>query len=187
MFDIGAFGAGALNYFGAREANKTNKKIAREQMRFQDASNKERMAFEERMSNTAYQRTMQDMREAGLNPILAFNQGGASTPAGASSGGASTSVGNEFSGAVSSAMDAKRALAEIKNLEAQNENLKEMNQQIRSQTSLNNANSAVAYKNADILDVKLPGLKVEEQIDKSTYGQVIRYLERLNPLRHIFK
>lgn len=73
---IGAAGnlaSSALGFFGQRSTNAANERIAENQM-----------AFQERMSNTAYQRGMTDMRKAGLNPILAYKQGGASVPQGAS-------------------------------------------------------------------------------------------------------
>jgi len=99
----GALIGGAFSAFGQSSANKANLKINREQM-----------AFQERMSDTAMQRRVTDMQKAGINPVLAAATPGASTPAGASG-----QVQNKFQGTGQAISSAGAALAQAKVLNAQ--------------------------------------------------------------------
>lgn len=101
----GGLGA-AASAFGARDANRRNLQIVREQM-----------AFQERMSNTAFQRGMADMRAAGLNPMLAFSQGGASSPSGAAA--RMENVGAGVGAGVSTALQALLVRKQLKLLDSQ--------------------------------------------------------------------
>ena len=83
----------------------------------QRSANKQ-MDFQERMSNTSYQRAMSDMKAAGLNPMLAYQQGGASTPSGASTGAPNVDIG----GQEASLNSAKVAKQQEKNVKAQTDN-----------------------------------------------------------------
>lgn len=78
---------GALGFLGQRDSNRENVGIANRQMEFQA-----------NMSSTAYQRAVADMKAADLNPMLAYSQGGASSP-----GGAGAVMQNEMAAGVSSA------------------------------------------------------------------------------------
>lgn len=98
----GALISGTLSMIGGGMSNAANMDMVKQQEKFQ-----------ERMSNTAYQRATADMKMAGLNPMLAYMQGSATSPS-----GAIAKIDDIISPAVSSAMGAMRVKQELKNMKA---------------------------------------------------------------------
>lgn len=76
----------------ADRQNEYNTNSADKAMKFSQQMAQEQMAFQQYNSDTSYQRAVKDLKAAGLNPILAAFNGGASSPAGSSASGIAVSA-----------------------------------------------------------------------------------------------
>lgn len=115
--------------------------------RTQEARHAER--FSERMSNTAFQRQFADMRAAGLNPLVAFQSGGASAPTGVAANIDSGDIG----GSVASAIALRRQEVEL-------DLMKEQANRESTQAEANKTASAVNVKMLEKLNAEIKNIGV---------------------------
>lgn len=188
--------AGTMSYKGGKEARDLQIAQAMNQMAFQEASSARQFgriqdlsqlqydrtrdlattAYERSkfLSDTAYQRAMRDMKLAGLNPILAYKQGGASTPSigmgsvGLGSpglqAGAMAPVQDIMTPAIKTATDVARTQAQVKQM---NQAILESKQKVKesiSKTGLNEKEQKLVDASIDKTYQEIINLDLMEKI-----------------------
>jgi len=104
--------------------------------------------FQERMRSTQYQTTVQDLQKAGLNPMLAYTQGGAGTPGGSTP----PQLQNKVSTGISSANQGAQtitALQQAQTNQAQLENLQAQTAKTKAETLSNSVATAIQAQQLD--------------------------------------
>lgn len=150
---LGGVGDYLLGQKGQRDTNAASAQMAQKQMDFQ-----------ERMRNTSYQAAVKDMEAAGLNPMLAYSQGGASVPSGAMG-----VVGNVQQAGMNSALSGvqmaqgAQAIAASK---AQTDQVVAQTEKIKSETMERSLNTAY-------LRAQLDKLGVDTDLSSANVGNVL--------------
>jgi len=189
---LGGLAGGLMNFFGQQSTNSANQQMMQEQQQFNAGQSQINRDWQERMSNTAYQRASADMQQAGLNPAMMFGAGSsASTP----SGGAASSpqspprtspmsaVVGGMQQAISSAVSMKsmdKMTEEISNLKVDNSLLAEKVKTQEEETRLTHARKQTELEKPHLIEAEAQKTKAQVPIVGSE-------LEKARAIEEVYK
>ena len=146
---------GALSWFGAEQQNRRQADAA-------EAAN----TFSAQQFASRYQTTTADMKAAGLNPMLAYTQGGGSPPSGVQA----NVPANSGRAAVEGYQAAKANSAQVANIEADTANKSAQAELWRAQAGA--ATASAGQANANVGQIQQATEKIRREIENMPSGSV---------------
>lgn len=145
---------------------------AKKQNEFNAEMQRRNMEYQRHMSNTSYQRRMADLSAAGLNPMLAYSSGGATTPSGGMASGVNPNEGTSSAAQKAWLIKKEKEMInyQIDNLKADNQAKKAMANKSNAEADLQKMNRKLQKLNLIFQNYKLGSAKAEADYNEGYHN-----------------